>query len=73
MAMQRGYALTTLRSAREKNDQLAVIYACDRSGRPPSTSEERQRKTTTIRTGCPFSVLAKESINGSWALRHRPN
>lgn len=70
-ATTRGYAFTTQRSTREKNGYSTVIYACDRSGQPPKSSVERQRKTATRKTGCPFSVLAKESINGSWILKRR--
>ncbi|KAJ0130835.1 Catechol 1,2-dioxygenase [Fusarium oxysporum f. sp. albedinis] len=32
------------------------------------------RKTTTRGTGCPFSVLAKESLDKTtWSLQHRPD
>ncbi|KAL2137775.1 hypothetical protein VTI28DRAFT_8314 [Corynascus sepedonium] len=70
-AKPRGYAFTTQRSVREKTGLLTVFFACDRSRRLPSSLEqERQRKTTTRMTNCPFSVLAKESQEG-WALKHR--
>ena len=72
-AKPRGYAFTTHRSTKEKTGLSTVIYACDRSRRLPSSPErDRQRKTTTRMTNCPFSVLAKESSEG-WTLKHRPD
>jgi len=68
-ASSKGYAFVTLRSKRE-GGCLKVVYACDRSSKPPAY-KERQRQTTTKRTDCQFSVLAKELPNGSWALKHR--
>ncbi|KAL2020520.1 hypothetical protein VTK56DRAFT_8320 [Thermocarpiscus australiensis] len=71
-AKPRGYAFTTQRSIRDANGFSRVFFACDRSRRPPSSPErDRQRKTTTRMTNCPFSVLAKESSEG-WTLKHRP-
>jgi len=72
-AKPRGYAFVTQRSTKEKNGTLRVIYACDRSRHPPSGSLKRQRRTTTRRTNCLFSILAKEAADGSWALTHRPD
>jgi len=72
-AKPRGYAFITQRSTKEKNGTSTVIYACDRSRNPPSGLLQRQRKTTTRRTNCLFSILAKETSNGNWALKHRPN
>lgn len=72
-AKPRGYAFITQRSTKEKNGTLTVIYACDRSRHPSSSRLERQRKTTTRRTNCLFSILAKETTDGSWALKHRPD
>ena len=70
-AKPRGYAFTTKRSTRERNGFFSVIFACDRSRRLPSSPErDRQRKTTTRITNCPFSVLARESSEG-WTLKHR--
>ncbi|KAG6989724.1 PKS-NRPS hybrid synthetase [Fusarium oxysporum f. sp. conglutinans] len=73
-AAHRGYAFTTGRSTVEKSGRQTITYTCDRSCRPPSSTRERQRKTTTRGTGCKFSVLAKESLDKSrWTLRHRPD
>ena len=70
-AKPRGYAFTTKRSTRERNGFFSVIFACDRSRRLPSSPErERQRKTTTRMTNCPFSVIARESSEG-WTLKYR--
>ena len=71
-ARARGYAFISRRSTKEKNGKSTITYACDRACLP-STQKHHQRKTTTQGTGCPFSVIAKESFNGSWTLRHHPN
>lgn len=73
-AAPRGYAFTTGKSTKEKTGKRTVTYSCDRSCRPPSSFKQRQRKTTSRGTSCPFSVLAKESLDkGTWTLRHRPD
>ena len=73
-AAPRGYAFTTGRSKKEVTGRHTVTYACDRCSRPPDPLKERQRKTTTRGTGCPFSVLAKESLDKStWTVKHRPD
>ena len=72
-AMTRGYAFTTGKSTTEKSGRVTVTFACDRSRRPPKALNNRLRKTTTRATNCPFSVLGKESSDGSWVLKHRPN
>jgi hypothetical protein len=73
-AATKGYAFSTGRSTKEKSGRQTITYTCDRSCRPPSASRERQRRTTTRGTNCPFSVLAKESLDkGTWTLRHRPD
>lgn len=71
-AAPRGYAFVIKRSSKTANGRTHVIFNCDRgAGRIPSLSDRRQ--TTTRRTGCLFSVLAKESLCKTiWSLRHRP-
>ena len=70
-AKPRGYAFTTQRSFRRPDGFLKVYFACDRSRRLPSSpGRDRQRKTTTRMTNCPFSVVARESSEG-WTLKHR--
>ncbi|KAF6527894.1 hypothetical protein HZS61_008196 [Fusarium oxysporum f. sp. conglutinans] len=60
-AAPRGYAFVIKRSSKTANGRTHVIFNCDRgAGRIPSLSDRRQ--TTTRRTGCLFSVLAKESL-----------
>jgi hypothetical protein len=71
-ARTRGYAFSVKRSAKEKSGKTTVTFACDQACRPP-TLGERRRKTATRGTNCPFSVLAKESLNGTWTPRHRPD
>jgi hypothetical protein len=72
-AITRGYAFTTERSTAEKSGRVTITFACDRSRRPPKALSNRQRKTTSRVTSCLFSVLAKESSDGSWVLKHRSN
>jgi hypothetical protein len=73
-ATSRGYAFTTGKSTKSTSGRCTVTYACDRFCKPPNASKERQRKTTTRGTGCPFSVLATESLDKSiWSVRHRPD
>ncbi|KAJ2975527.1 hypothetical protein NQ176_g5473 [Zarea fungicola] len=73
-AASRGYAFVTGRSRKTPNGRQQVVFSCDRgAGRTPDASATRKRLTTTKRTGCQFSVLAKEGLNqGSWKLTHRP-
>src|SRR6187549_1580589 len=59
-AKPRGYAFTTGKSRKTANSRVKVVFVCDRSGQPPKASE-RKRLTCSRRTGCEFSVLAKES------------
>lgn len=71
-ASTRGYAFTTGRSHREKTGRVTITYMCDRRCQPPDPSKERQRKTTTRGTACPFSILAKEALDKTtWTIRHR--
>ena len=72
-ATTRGYAFITGRSTKEKTGRQTITYTYDRSCRPPSVLRERQRKTTTRGTGCQFSVLAKETLDRTWTLWHRPD
>ena len=70
-AKTRGYAFIARRSTKGKNNQSTVTYACDRACQPPTSTARRQRQTTTRGTSCLFSILAKESSNGTWVLQHR--
>ncbi|KJZ68621.1 hypothetical protein HIM_11991 [Hirsutella minnesotensis 3608] len=73
-AKPRGYAFTTGKSTKTPNGRVKIVFACDRNKLPPSTFIERKRHTCSRRAGCKFSVLAKQSLDGStWALRHRPD
>ena len=70
-AKPRGYAFTTGKSTKTSNGRVKVVFACDRNGRPKASSE-RKRQTCSRKIGCEFSVLAKESWNGTaWELVHR--
>ncbi|OAQ58237.1 transposase-like protein [Purpureocillium lilacinum] len=73
-AKPRGYAFTTVKSSKTPNGRVKVVYACDRNRLPPSHAVERVRRTASRKTGCKFSVLAKESLDRStWILGHRPD
>ncbi len=73
-AKPRGDAFTTGKSRKTPTGRVKVVYACDRNKLPPSTASNRQRHTSSRRTDCKFSVLAKESLDGtSWTLQHRPD
>jgi hypothetical protein len=73
-AKPRGYAFSTGRSRKTQSGRTSIHFICDRgAGRPSPDLEKRRRKTSIRRTGCQFSVIAKESIDGAtWSLRHRP-
>lgn len=78
-AAPRGYAFTIARSRKTPNGRRVVIFNCDRGpgvSPPPSAPKapgKQHRQTTTRRTGCTFSVIAKESLCQTiWSLRHRP-
>ncbi|PWI65091.1 hypothetical protein PCL_07390 [Purpureocillium lilacinum] len=73
-AKPRGYAFTTGKSLKTPNGRVKVIFACDRNKQPPSASIERTRRTSSRRTGCKFSVWAKQSRDRcTWVLSHRPD
>lgn len=72
-AAPRGYAFVTGKSKKTESGRRIVFFSCDRGGAPPKASGVRQRSTTTRRTGCQFSVLAKEALDKTtWRLTHRP-
>lgn len=71
-AKPRGYAFTTGKSSKTPNGRVKVVFACDRNKLPPSSSIERKRRTCSRGTGCKFSVLEKQSLDGTlWVLSHR--
>ncbi|EXU94820.1 MULE transposase domain protein [Metarhizium robertsii] len=69
-----GYAFVTGWPRKTPNGRQQVVFNCDRgAGRTPDALTVRQRRTTTKRTGCQFSVLVKEGLDkASWKLTHRP-
>ena len=73
-AAPRGYAFSVTTSWKTPNGRTGVIYGCDRSGiTKAKPTKKRKRKTTTRRTGCLFSITAKESLCGTiWKLTYRP-
>ncbi|KAJ6788687.1 hypothetical protein PWT90_07147 [Aphanocladium album] len=72
-AKSRGYAFTTGKSTKTPNGRVKVVFACDRNGQQPNATIQRKRRTCSRGTGCKFSVLAKQSLDGAtWVLSHRP-
>jgi hypothetical protein len=78
-AIQHHYAFRIGRSAKIHNTiRNRIQYNCDRCGPPPPLNhpehslQARKRQTTTRKTGCQFSIIAREGINTQWELRHRP-
>ncbi|KAI8720121.1 MULE domain-containing protein [Fusarium sp. LHS14.1] len=72
-AAPRGYAFISQRSSKSISGRLTVTFACDRAGIPVATGKG-VRKSASRRTGCLFSIIAKESICGTqWHIRHRPD
>jgi len=73
-AAARGYAFSTSKSTKEKTGRTTITFACDRHALPQSAdTRQRQRKRTSRGTGCPFSVLGKESSGDTWVLKYRPD
>ncbi|OAQ58261.2 transposase-like protein [Pochonia chlamydosporia 170] len=53
---------------------MELMTTLDRNKEPPSSAIRRVRNTSSRRTGCKFSILAKQSLDGrTWVLTHRPN
>jgi hypothetical protein len=58
----------------DPNSRVRLIFACDRNKSPLDVSVDRVLRTSRRRTGCKFSDLAKQSLDGStWALSYRPD
>jgi hypothetical protein len=79
-AAEHRYAFRIERSTKIHNTKRTrILYSCDRAGLAPPTNypqrslQDRQRHTTTRKTGCQFSIIAREGIDTQWELRHRPN
>ena len=72
-AATKGYAFVTKRLTWEKNGQITTVYACDWACHTPPSATECQRRTATWETSCPFSVMARESISGTWTIWHSPH
>ncbi len=78
-AKPRGYAFVAGKSSRTPNSRVKVLFVCDRFGQPRGQRNvgqdtDQTRRTTSRKTGCQFSVLAKESLDKShWTLSHRSN
>ena len=78
-AAQHHYAFRIERSTKIHNtERTRIQYSCDRAGlappinHPQKSLQDRQRCTATRKTGCQFSIIAREGIDRQWELRHRP-
>jgi malonate-semialdehyde dehydrogenase (acetylating)/methylmalonate-semialdehyde dehydrogenase len=68
-ALSYGYAVTIIRSVRDRN----VCIGCDRGGvykdRIDGEDGAKRRKTSTRRIGCPFSLYARKlAKSNQWEL-----
>jgi len=71
-AAPRGYAFTVGKSTKKSSGRCITTFSCDRAGVYRDLTTQRMRSGTTRRTGCLFSLLAKESLDKtSWSITHR--
>ena len=70
-AAERGYAFTVKRSRTTVSSKKRIENFCDRHTPPASTSRPRIRKTSSRRTNCLFSIIAREADNATWQVCHR--
>ena len=70
-----GYAVVKKRSKRRRKDNevCKVFLCCDRSrkDKPALSTESRKRNTSSRRIECPFDVVAKMDMMGTWTLHVR--
>jgi hypothetical protein len=78
-AAQHYYAFIIGRSNKINNGpRMKIFYNCDRYGSPPPDNhpknylQARKRRTATRKTGCQFSIVAIQSTDTEWEVRHRP-
>jgi hypothetical protein len=78
-AAQHHYAFRIERSTKIDNSiRTRILYSCDRAGlvppanHPQNSLQDRKRRTATRKTGCQFSIVARERMDTQWELRHRP-
>jgi hypothetical protein len=74
-AKRSGYCFIKLRSTK-KGTRTTVTYGCDRYGKPPAPKDgevrQRQRKHSSRRTDCQFSILGVQLKDGAgWEIRYR--
>ena len=69
-AAQHRYAFCIERSTKIYNtERTRIVYSCDRAGLAPPVNhsqkslQDRQRCTATRKTGCQFSIIAREGID----------
>jgi hypothetical protein len=73
------YAFRIERSTKIHNGaRTRILYSCDRArpappaNHPQNSLQDRKCRTTTRKTGCQFSIVARERTNTQWELRYRP-
>jgi hypothetical protein len=78
-AAKHHYAFRIERSTKIHNSgRTRILYSCDRAGpvppanHPQRSLQDRKRHTATRKTGCQFSIVAREHADTQWELRYRP-
>jgi hypothetical protein len=78
-AAKHHYAFRIERSTKIDNSiRTRILYSCDRAGPAPPANhpqhslQDRKRRTATRKTGCQFSIVARERADTQWELRYRP-
>jgi len=74
------YALVIGKSERRKGRMIRILV-CQRGGhsskkstyRPGISEDLRSRNRSTLKTGCLFSIKARERKTGTWSLSYREN
>jgi hypothetical protein len=70
-ALSHGYAITIIRSSRDRN----ICLGCDRGGlyydRIDASEGAKRRRTSTKRIGCPFRLYAKKLNTSQWEIQVR--
>ena len=70
-ALSHGYAITIIRSVRDRN----ITLGCDRGGiyhdRINALDGAKRRKTSTKRIGCPFRLYGKKLASNQWQIQVR--
>jgi hypothetical protein len=77
-AMEHRFAFVKQRSrTKNKAGHKVTLWACDRYGEPPllpkHSNQPRQRRTSSRKTGCQFSINVVQISKDNFEIRHRPD